>query len=187
MNLKIIKCTYEELGPGSKMLLAAYGNPFFFVLSRDGLCVNKDMRGINKVLEVAATIWEYNLVENDQIAQAFDSGFDIVRQAAGSLAADQLFKAWREAAESHRKARAVAQAREWISTVVEPMTDEELEEMSAADYDSDFVDHGLWNAYYELHDKNPKSQRYKNYTKNAIRAAVIYGYHLAKKSQAVGV
>lgn len=187
MNLKIIKTTYEDLGVGSRLALEAYGEPFFFSLSNGALYVNKDMRGIRKALEVAATIWEYDLVGNDRIVEAFDSGYDLVRQAAGSLAADQLFQAWREAAESHRKARAVAQAREWISSVVEPMTDEELQEMSVAGYDSDFVDHGLWRAYYDLHDKNPKIRRYNDFTKNAIRAAVIYGYQLAKKAQAVGV
>lgn len=184
MNLKIIKTTYEELGVGSRLSLEAYGEPFFFSLSNGALHVNADMPGIRKALEVAAIIWEYDLVENDRIVEAFDSGYDLVRQTSGAVAADQLFRAWREAAESHRKARAVAQAREWIGSVVEPMTEEELEEMSAAGYDSDFVDHGLWNAYYDLHDKNQKSRQYNDFTKNAIRAAVIYGYQLAKKTHA---
>ena len=185
MKLNIVKTTFAELDGGARCILALENAPFFFIRIRGVLYMNKSMKGIRKVMAAVTTMWKYDFMETQEIMDEVDAAYDIVRQTAGDRAASQLVKAWGEAAKESREARAVEKAREWITTTVEALTDEDWEEMTAAGYDSTFVDHGLWRAYSDLHNENRDRPAYRDWSNNARRAAFIYGYYLGKAAQEV--
>ena len=180
MELNLIKTTLADLPSNARCILALNNTPFFFIRFRGNLYMNKATKGIRKVTAAVMTMWKYDYMENQDIMDEVDAAFDIVREAAGKRAADQLWKAWREAAQESREKRATEQAREWITTKLETLSDEDWDEIYSAGFDSLLVDHGLWRAYSDLHDENRDCPAYRDWSSNARRAAFVYGYFLGK-------
>lgn len=180
MELNLIKTTLTDLPSNARCILALKNTPFFFIRFHGNLYMNKATKGIRKVTAAVMTMWKYDYMENQDIMDEVDAAFDIVREAAGKRAADQLWKAWREAAQESREKRATEQAKAWITTKLETLSDEDWDEIYVAGFDSMLVDHGFWRAYSDLHDENRDCPSYRDWSGNARRAAFVYGYFLGK-------
>lgn len=184
MELNMVKVTSDCLDSGARCVLALRNEPFFFIRCRGVLYMNKGMKNTRKITEAVRLMWQYDFMETQEIMDEVDAAFDSVKQAAGKKAADQLWKAWHEAAQESRQRKAVQAAAAWISDTLDNMTDDDWDELAAAGYDSTFVQHGLFRAFCDLHDKNPDSHRYRDYFKNWAEAAFVYGYQLGKAAAA---
>ena len=180
MELNMVKTTHECLDSGARCVLDLRNEPFFFIRCRGVLYMNKGLKNARRITDAVRIMWQYDFMENQEIVDEVDGAFDTVKQAAGDKAADQLWQAWHEAAKESRQRKAVQAATTWISDDLDNMTDDDWEELSAAGYDSTFVQHGLFRAFCDLRDKNPDSLRYRDYFKNWAEAAFVYGYQLGK-------
>lgn len=178
MKLALIKTTHAELDSVACCVLVLRNEPFFFIRCNGILYMNKSMKNIRKITAAVRTMWQYDFMETQEIMDEIDAASDAVRQAAGKKAADQLWKAWHEAAQESRQRKAVQAATAWISDTLATMSDDDWNEISDAGYDSMFVQHGLFRAFCDLHDKHP--DRYREYFKNWAEAAFVYGYQLGK-------
>lgn len=184
MELNIVKTTHDGLDSGARCILALKNEPFFFIRRRGFLYMNKGMKNTRKIFEAVRTMWQYDLIENQEIMDEVDAAFDAVKQSAGEKAAQQLWKAWHEASTESRQRKAVQAAAAWISDTLDAMSDDDWNEISDTGYDSLFVQHGLFRAFCDLRDKNPDSFRYRDYFKNWAEAAFVYGYQLGKGAAA---
>lgn len=180
MELNMVKTTNEGLDSTARCVLALRNEPFYFVRCNGVLYMNKGMKQTRKITEAVRSMWQYDFMETQEIMDEVDAAYDVVRQAAGDKAARQLCKAWSEAADESRQRKAVQAATAWISDNLDNMTDEDWEELSGAGYDALFVQHGLFRAFSNLHDKHPDSPHYREYFKNWAEAAFVYGYQLGK-------
>ena len=180
MELNLIKTTSAELPGGARCILALKNEPFFFIRFHGVLYMNKDMKGVRKIAQAIATMWKYDRMETQEIMDQVDAAYDVIEQTAGAPAARQLWKEWGGAAEDSRKAKAVANAREWIATTMESMSDEAWDEIYAAGFDHDLVSDGFWRAYSDLSNENKNHPAYRDWNENARRAAFVYGFYLAK-------
>ena len=186
MELNIVKTTHEGLDSGARCVLALRNEPFYFIRCRGVLYMNKGMKNTRKITDAVRIMWQYDFMENQEIMDEVDGALDTVKQAAGKKAADQLWEAWHEAAQESRKRKAVQAAAAWISDNLDNMTDDDWDEIIDAGYDSTFVQHGLFRAFCDLRDKHPDSYRYREYFKNWVEAAFVYGYQLGKAAASDG-
>lgn len=184
MELNLIKTTSAGLSSNARCVLALRNEPFFFIRCRGILYMNKGMKNTRKITEAVHTMWQYDLMETQEIMDEVDATFEAVRQAAGKKAANQLWKAWHEAAQESRQRKAVQAATAWIADTLDTMGDDEWNEIGDSGYDSTFVQHGLFRAFCNLRDKNPDSYRYRDNLKNWAEAAFVYGYQLGKAAAA---
>lgn len=184
MELNLKKMTASELDSGARFVLALINEPFYFIRYWGVLYMNKSMKNTRKITEAVRAMWQYDFMETQEIMDEVDAAVDTVRQVAGKKAADQLWKAWHEAAQESRQQKAVQAAAAWISDNLDNMTDDDWDELSDAGYDSLFVQHGLFRAFCDLRDKYPDSFRYRDYFKNWAEAAFVYGYQLGKAAAA---
>ena len=184
MELNMVKTTNEGLNSTARCVLALRNEPFYFIRCNGVLYMNKGMKQTRKITEAVRAMWQYDFMETQEIMDEVDLAFGVVQLAAGKKAADQLWKAWHEAAQERRQRKAVQAATAWISDNLDNMTDEDWEELSGAGYDSLFVQHGLFRAFCNLRDENPDSPRYREYFKNWAEAAFVYGYQLGKAAAA---
>lgn len=184
MELNIVKTTRDGLDSGMRCVLALKNEPFFFILCRGVLYMNKGMKNTRKITEAVRTMWQYDLMENQEIMDEVDAAYGAVKQAAGEKAADQLWRAWSDAAKQSREDRAVKRARDFIDNTMARLSDQDWDEMADAGYDSTFVDTGLWRAYSDLNDENPDRLGYRNWSGNARTAAFVYGYIMGKAAAA---
>ena len=182
MELNMVKTTNEGLDSTARCVLALRNEPFYFVRCNGVLYMNKGMKQTRKITEAVRSMWQYDFMESQEIMDEVDAAYDVVRQAAGDKAARQLCKAWSEAADESRRRKAVQAATAWISDNLDNMTDEDWEELSGAGYDSLFVQHGLFRAFSNLHDKHPDSPRYREYFENWAEAAFVYGYQIGMEA-----
>ena len=181
MELNLVKTTYEGLSSNARCVLALRNKPFFFARMKDTLCMNKNMKGIRKITAALETMWKYDEVTTDEIMEEIDEAYNTIEQAAGGEAAYQAWDIWCAMAKESRIARAKADALEWIVAVYDKLDDPDWDEMHAAGYSSDFVDEGLWRAFSQLNDDHPDSQRYRNWSTNATKAAFVYGFQMGVK------
>ena len=184
MELNMVKTTPDCLDSGARCVLALRNEPFYFIRCRGVLYMNKGMKQTRKITEAVRVVWQYDFMETQEIMDEVDLAYDVVRLAAGKKAADQLRKAWHEAAQESRQRKAVQAAAAWISDTLGNMTDDDWDELSDAGYDSTFVQHGLFRAFCDLRDKYPDSPHYREYFKNWAEAAFVYGYQLGKAAAA---
>ena len=184
MELNMVKTTPDCLDSGARCVLALRNEPFYFIRCQGVLYMNKGMKQTRKITEAVRVMWQYDFMETQEIMDEVDLAYDVVRLAAGKKAADQLRKAWHEAAQESRQRKAVQAAAAWISDTLGNMTDDDWDELSDAGYDSTFVQHGLFRAFCDLRDKYPDSPHYREYFKNWAEAAFVYGYQLGKAAAA---
>lgn len=180
MELNMVKTTNEGLNSTARCVLALINEPFYFIRCNGVLYMNKGMKQTRKIAEAVRALWQYDFMETQEIMDEVDLAVGVVQLAAGKKAADQLWKAWHEAAQESRQRKAVQAATAWIADNLDNMTDEDWDELSDAGYDSLFVQHGLYRAFCDLRDKHPDSYRYRDYFKNWAEAAFVYGYQLGK-------
>lgn len=178
MELNMVKTTNEGLNSTARCVLALRNEPFYFIRCNGVLYMNKGMKQTRKITEAVRAMWQYDFMETQEIMDEVDLAFGVVQLAAGKKAADQLWKAWHEAAQESRQRKAVQAATAWISDTLDNMTDDDWNEISDAGYDSMFVQHGLFRAFCDLHDKHPDS--YRDYFKKWAEAAFVYGYQMGK-------
>lgn len=184
MELNMVKVTSDCLDSGARCVLALRNEPFYFIRCQGVLYMNKGMKQTRKITEAVRVMWQYDFMETQEIMDEVDLAYDVVRLAAGKKAADQLRKAWHEAAQESRQRKAVQAAAAWISDTLGNMTDDDWDELSDAGYDSTFVQHGLFRAFCDLRDKYPDSPHCREYFKNWAEAAFVYGYQLGKAAAA---
>lgn len=184
MELNMVKTTNEGLNRTARCVLALRNEPFYFIRCNGVLYMNKGMKQTRKITEAVRAMWQYDFMETQEIMDEVDLAFGVVQLAAGKKAADQLWKAWHEAAQESRQRKAVQAAAAWISDNLDNMTDDDWDELAAAGYDSTFVQYGLFRAFCDLRDKNPDAPRYREYFKNWAEAAFVYGYQLGKTAAA---
>lgn len=184
MELNLVKTTYGDLSSTARCVLALRNKPFFFVRMKDTLYMNKNMKGIRKLTSALETMWKYDEITTDEIMDKLDEARSTIEQAAGREAAYQAWDAWCDMAKESRIARAKDDALEWIAAVYDDLDDTDWDEMYAAGYSSDFVDEGLWRAFSQLNDDHPDSQRYRNWSAAATKAAFVYGFQLGAQRKA---
>lgn len=182
MELNLVKTTYADLSSTARCVLALRDEPFFFARMQDTLYMNKSMKGVRKITAAVETMWKYDYMENDEIMAEVDAAYDTIKATAGKEAASQALEAWGEMASESRKGKAKAAALEWIKSVYEKLDDADWDEMSAAGYSSNFVDDGLWEAFFQLGEENRDSQRYRDWIRNSREAAFVYGFQLGRKA-----
>lgn len=187
MTLNLVKTTYADLNGYARCFLALRNETFFFVRYQNVLYMNKDMKCARKLISAIETMWKYDDIATDEIMLEIDEAYGTISQIAGDKAAEQAIAAWKEMAEESCKARAKAEAMEWITTVYEKMTDADWDEMYAAGYSSSFIEDGLWRAFSQLRDDNPDHPGYRDWSRNASVAAFVYGYQLGAQRKAVQV
>ena len=103
MELNMVKTTHECLDSGARCVLALRNEPFYFIRCNGVLYMNKGMKHTRKITEAVRFMWQYDFMETQEIMDEVDAAFDSVKQAAGKKAADQLWKAWHEAAQESRQ------------------------------------------------------------------------------------
>lgn len=187
MKLNLVKTTYAELDGALRCILGWQNKPFYFIRMKDTLYMNKNMKGIRKITAALETMWKYDYTENEEIMDEVDAAYNTIVQADGEEAAGQAWKAWHDMAEESRIARAKADALEWIAAVYDKLDDPDWDEMYAAGYSDVFVDDGLWRAFSQLSDDHPDCPGYRDYGRNARKAAFVYGFQMGAQRKAVKV
>lgn len=185
MKLNLVKTTYAELDGALRCILEWQKKPFYFIRMRNTLYMNKRMKGIRKITAALETMWKYDEVTTDEIMDEVDAAREVIEQAAGEEAAYQAWKAWHDMAEESRISRAKADALEWIAAVYDKLDDPDWDEMYAAGYSDYFVNDGLWQAFSQLHDDHPDRPGYRDYGRNARKAAFVYGFQMGKQRKTV--
>lgn len=181
MKLNLVKTTPDELPRDASFCLALQKKPFTFLWFQGEVLMNRNMKGIRKLTAALETMWKSDRMTDD-FAPEFDAAYEVITQMAGKDAAYQAWDAWRRDAEKSRKAKAKAAALEWIEAGNTDFDDDAWDLMHSLGHDSDFIDTGLSDAYWEMRDKYPDSQYYKNNFRLWARAAFAYGFRMGQQA-----
>lgn len=182
MELTIVKTTPAELTGDARIIVALSGKPFTFLGFRGKVLMNRNMKGIRKLTAALETMWKHDNMLTQEAMDEVDEAYDIIKQTAGDHAAHEAWDAWRRAAEESRKKKAKAAALAWIEAGSDDLDEHAWDVLYELGYDRDFVDHGLHDAYSELHDQHRDRPRYRNYLENWAHAAFIYGFQMGQRA-----
>ena len=177
METKILEVTQTELPSIALAVLEITKKPFYAVMVKGVMYINKAMPGVQEVTEAIKTMWQYDIGDD-----AVDRAFDLIAQKAGDQAARQVAEEWSRAAEISRKNKAIANADEWISTVYNAADDDLWDEIAEAGCDSGMVHDGFFSVFCDLERKHADDRRYSDAYHRTRDAILLYGFMLGKNA-----
>lgn len=177
MKLNLVKANINTIPDGSRIVLSLRKQPFFFAYRKDVLYVNEDLADLGKIIPAIENLWECTGADPTEASSAaIDTAYDLIADLQGSEAASQLSSAWHSAATEYSKRKSKEEARTWLETVYEHLTEEQYDAMEDAGFKSRVVDDGMWMAMEAKYREG--ALEYEHYLSVSRHAAGVYGFLL---------
>lgn len=177
MKLNIVKANINTIPDASRVYLSILKEPFYFTYYKGVLYVNEDLADLEKIIPTIENLWECTSADPTEASStAIDTAYDLIADLQGSKAASQLSSTWHSAATEYSKRKSKEEARTWLETVYEHLTEDQYDAMEDAGFKSRIVDDGMWMAMEAMYREG--AWEYEHYLSVSRHAAGVYGFLL---------
>lgn len=176
MELKLEKANIFTIPNAARTVLNILKRPFFFTRCNGVVYMNEDMDKLDETAAAIASWWENTQADpTEENVAAYDAAWNAIKELHGEEAAEQISRIHRDSAKEYREKQSTKEAREWLQTVWENLTEEQDEAMWQAGYRSRVAD-AMWGAMRDLYKEG--NGIYKNFWGDSSDAAATYGFLL---------
>lgn len=176
MKLNLVKANIFTIPNAARTVLNILKQPFFFTRCNGVVYMNEDMDKLDETAAAIASWWENTQADpTEENVAAYDAAWNAIKEFHGEEAAEQISRIHRDSAKEYREKQSTKEAREWLQTVWENLTEEQSDAMWEAGYRSRTAE-AMFRAMTELDKEGVPG--YSNYWGNSYDAAGIYGFLL---------
>lgn len=177
MKLNIVKANINTIPDASRAYLSILKEPFYFTYYKGVLYVNEDLADLEKIIPTIENLWECTSADPTEASStAIDTAYDLIADLQGNEAASQISSTWHSAATEYSKQKSKEEARTWLETVYEHLTEEQYDAMENAGFKSRIVDNGMWMAMEAMYREG--AWKYEHYLSVSRHAVGVYGFLL---------